>query len=260
MFSLKKSYSVLTKTVRIFPETLVVLGSGWNHILENVNEELRIDYKALFGVGASVPGHTGELIIGELNKKRVAFMSGRFHMYEGYSAFEATAPIRLFAQAGVKNIVLTAACGALNDKYRVGDVVILNDMVTLFLALDNPLIGPRFIDVSCVFDRGLRNWARKIAEKEDISFKEGVYAYYHGPNYETPADKRALKILGADVCGMSTVPETLVARSLDMKVLGLAFVTNLAFVKHDHKEVLKEAEKGGKKMVMLLSRLVPSLS
>lgn len=256
MFSLDRSFSTLTKTIRVFPETLIVLGSGWNHILENVNEELRIDYKALFGVGASVPGHTGALIIGELNKKRVAFMSGRFHMYEGYSAFGATAPIRLFAKAGVKNIVLTAACGALNEKYCVGDVVILNDIITLFLALDSPLIGPKFIDVSCVFDKKLRERAVGIAKRENISFQEGSYVYYHGPNYETPADKRALKILGADVCGMSTVPETLVARSLDIKVLGLAFVTNLAFVKHDHKEVLSEAEKGSKKMTLLLSKLV----
>lgn len=259
MFTLEKSYSVLAKFVPVFPETLIVLGSGWNHILEGVNRELQIDYKALFGVGASVPGHNGELIIGELNKKRVAFMSGRFHMYEGYSAFEATTPIRLFAKAGVKNIVLTAACGALNEKYRVGDVVVLNDMITLFLALDSPLIGPKFIDVSCAFDKKLRERAVNIARKKNISFQEGSYVYYHGPNYETPADKRALKIIGADVCGMSTVPETLVARSLDVKILGLAFVTNLAFVKHNHKEVLREAEKGSKRMAILLHKLAASL-
>lgn len=256
MLTPEQSRAVLRKHVADFPETLVVLGSGWNRVLEGVACEKEIGYEELFGVRATVPGHEGKLIIASPGGKRTAFMSGRFHMYEGYSAHEATAPVRLFAGVGAKNLILTAASGALNESYRVGDVVILNDMITLLLALDNPLKGPAFIDTSSVFDPEWREKAASICRKNNIGFQEGSYVYYHGPNFETPADKRAMKIMGADVCGMSTVPETLVARSLNMKVLGLAFVTNLAFVKHDHKEVLQEAEKGSRRMALLLEELI----
>lgn len=256
MLTLEKSNQILKKHIAVFPSTLVVLGSGWNKVLEDTAIESVITYEELFGVKTTVPGHTGKLIIGKINNTQVAFMSGRIHMYEGFSGEEATLPIRIFAKAGVQKLILTAACGALNPKYKVGDFVILSDMLTLFLALDNPLRGPQFIDVSEVFDIEMRKKARKICVENDISFHEGIYAYYHGPNYETPADKMALRILGADVCGMSTVPETLTARSFDIKVLGLSFVTNLAFVKHDHKEVVAEANKAGEKMKKILQNVI----
>jgi len=256
MFTVSKSLSILQKHISVFPQTLFVLGSGWNKILSEVVVEKEIGYKELFGVSSTVPGHEGKLIIGTLNNIRTAFMSGRFHMYEGYSSQEVANPIRLFTKAGTTNLVLTSACGALNEKYRVGDIVILNDIITLFLSLKNPLVGPQFIDSSCVFNKELREKAVTISKENNISYREGSYVFYHGPNYETPSDKRALKILGADVCGMSMVPEVLVARSLDIKILGLAFVTNLAFVKHDHKKVLEEAEKGSKKMGALLKAIL----
>ena len=252
----KESYKILVSKIKSFPETLIILGSGWNKLLENMKVEMTISYEELFGIKTSVPGHTGELLIGTINKKRVACMSGRFHMYEGYSAYEATAPIRLFAKMGIKNLILTAACGALNEKYKVGDFVILSDIITLLLALDSPLIGPQFIDVSEVFNMGMRKRAEKVCVENNIPYQSGKYVYYHGPNYETPADKMALRILGADVRGMSTVPETLVARSLNINVLGLAFVTNLAFVKHNHKEVVAEANKASVQMKLLLSSLL----
>ena len=258
MKTLEESFKLASKIIPSFPETVIVLGSGWNKIIDDIKIEKRVSYEELFGIKTSVPGHSGELIVGTLQKKRVACMSGRFHMYEGYSAYEATMPIRLFGKMGIKNLILTAACGALNEKYKVGDFVVLSDMITLFLALDSPLKGPQFIDVSEVFNSEMRKKAVKICVDNDIPFHKGSYVYYHGPNYETPADKMALRILGADVCGMSTVPETLVARSLNINVLGLAFVTNLAFVKHDHKEVLKEAEKGSERMSVLLSHLLTS--
>lgn len=256
MKSLDQSYQTVSKKISSFPPTVIILGSGWNKILDDMKIEERISYEELFDVKTSVPGHSGELLIGSIGKKRIACMSGRFHMYEGFSGYEATAPIRLFAKLGVKNLILTAACGALNEKYKVGDFVILSDMITLFLALDNPIRGANFVDVSEVFDKGLRENAVQICAKHAIPFHEGTYVYYHGPNYETPADKMALRFLGADVVGMSTVPETLVARSLNMNVLGLSFVTNLAFVKHNHKEVVAEANKASEKMKVLLSNLV----
>lgn len=256
MKTIEEAQKVIKKKVSSFPETLLVLGSGWNKIVDEMVIDQRISYKELFGIKTSVSGHAGELIIGSIHKKRIACMSGRFHMYEGYSGFEATMPIRLFAKLGIKNLILTAACGALNEKYKVGDFVILSDVITLFLALDNPLKGAQFVDVSEVFNPLMRERARKVCVDAHIPFHEGTYVYYHGPNYETPADKMALRFLGADVCGMSTVPETLMARFYDIKILGLAFVTNLAFVKHSHEEVVAEAQKANIAMKTLLSSLV----
>lgn len=259
MKTLEESFKIISKKIAVFPETVIILGSGWNKLLDEITVEKKISYAELFGIKTSVPGHTGELIIGTVGKKRIVCMSGRFHMYEGYTAEQATLPIRLFAKAGMKRLVTTAACGALNEKYNVGDFVILSDMITLFLALDNPLKGPQFIDVSEVFNREMRKKAVKICVENDIPFHEGSYVYYHGPNFETPADKMALRFLGADVVGMSTVPETLAARALNIDVLGLAFVTNLAFVKHNHKEVLAEADKASGMMKKLLSTLLLNL-
>jgi purine-nucleoside phosphorylase len=256
MKTVDSACEIIRKRAFPFPDTVLVLGSGWNKILDDIKIQVRIPYEELFGVKTSVPSHTGELIIGTINKKRIACMSGRFHMYEGYSGFEATMPIRLFAKLGIKKLILTAACGALNEKFKVGDFIVLSDIITLFLALDNPIKGANFVDVSEVFDAQLRKNALQVCSQEHIPFHEGVYVYYHGPNYETPADKMALRILGADVCGMSTVPETLVARSFGMQVLGLAFVTNLAFVKHDHKEVVEQANKASEQMKILLSSLI----
>lgn len=253
MFTEEKSLSILKKSVTQFPETLMVLGSGWNKILGDMAVEKSIPFSTLFGVSATVPGHEGKLVIGTIGKKRVACMSGRIHMYEGYTAHQATLPYRVFAKMGMKSLILTAACGALNEKYKVGDFIVLSDMITLFLALDNPLKGPQFIDVSEVYDIELRKKAVQVCGNNSIPFHEGTYVYYHGPNYETPADKMALRFLGGDVVGMSTVPETLAARACGVRVLGLAFVTNLAFVKHSHKEVVEEANKASKKMSTLLA-------
>lgn len=256
MFDDTKAFTLLKKSIPNFPKTLIVLGSGWNKILDDIKTEITIDYDDLFGIKTTVPGHTGKLIIANVIKKRIAFMSGRFHMYEGYSAYQSTTPIRVFAKAGIKNLILTTACGGLNKKYRVGDFVILNDIITLFLALDNPLKGTQFVDLSQPFSKLLRDTVIRIAKKNKLTYHEGNYVYYHGPNYESFSDKKALLNIGADVTGMSVVPEVLVARSLNINVLGLAFVTNLAFVKHDHKEVVAQANKASLQMKKLLLGII----
>lgn len=256
MHSVKKSAKILQSKITDFPQLLITLGSGWNKVLDQAQIEQRLDYGDLFGVEASVPGHKGELVIAQVKKKRVAFMSGRFHTYEGYSAEEVTRPIQVFAQAGLKKLILTAASGALHEKYKVGDFVLTSDLLTLFLSLDNPLQGPKFLDMSQVFDQDMRTTAREIFVQNQIKFHEGVYAYYHGPNYETPVDKMGLKKLGADVVGMSTVPEAMMAHWLKLRVMSLAFVTNLAFVKHDHREVVRQAETARQQMVTVLAGMI----
>lgn len=253
MHTESQALRVLHKHIQKMPTQMAILGSGWKNALTDAKIEAELSFSEWLGVEATVPGHEGKLVIATIGKQRVAVMSGRIHTYEGYSSRQATMPIRVLQQAGVQELVVTAACGGLNPKYKVGDFVLLNDVLTLFLALDNPLIGPDFIDVSEVFDADLRQRAREIMVEQGIPFQQGVYCYYHGPNYETPADKMALRFLGADVVGMSTVPEVLMARSLSMNVLGLAFVTNLAFVKHDHREVVAQAEAASQQMVRFLT-------
>ncbi len=266
MLSESESLKVLKDKVRQMPELLVTLGSGWNEVLKDVKVEVEVGYKELFGVGSGVPGHEGKLVVANVQipnsksqTKRVAFMAGRLHLYEGYTAREGTLPIRVFAEAGMKKIVLTSAAGALNEKFSVGDFVILSDLMTLFLSPDNPLLGADFVDMSQVFEPKMRGLAKEVCVRERIGFHDGVYVYYHGPNFETPVDKMALRQLGADVVGMSTVPEAIMARSLGVEVLGISFVTNLAFVKHDHKDVLAAANKASGEMVKLLTGVIEGL-
>lgn len=235
--------------------TLIILGSGWNKALELAEISRRVPYAEAFGHTTSVPGHQGELVYGQLAGKDVVFMSGRFHLYEGYSGIEATRAIEKLANEGVDSIVITSASGALNSQYKVGDFVVLTDVLTLFLK-SNPLIGPEFVDMSQVFDQKWRERAIKACTEYNLGYREGIYAYMSGPHYETPADKRALALLGADCVGMSTVPELLMARKLNLKVLGLSFITNLAFVKHDHREVVAAANAASLQMAKLIEAIV----
>jgi len=243
--------------IKVNAKTALILGSGWDKVLTQVKVIKSWDYSRIFSVKSTVPGHEGKLIYGTLAQKPVLIMSGRFHIYEGHSAFKATEPIRLLKELGITTLVTTAAVGGLNPKYQVGDFVILSDMITLFC--QSPLIGPQFADLSQAFDPGLQNLTAKVISGLNLPFQKGVYAYAHGPHYETPADKMALRHLGADIVGMSTVPETTMAKYLGLKVLGLALVTNLAFVKHDHREVLAQSEKAGAKMSLLLEKIVSLL-
>lgn len=237
------------------PETLVMLGSGWNHALSLTKVEYRVSYGELFGVETSVPGHSREMVVGMLAGKRVIFMSGRFHLYEGYSATEVTTPIRALASLGVKRMIVTSASGALNPDYQVGDFVVLSDLLTLFLR-STPLLGPQFLDMSMIFDPSWQERAKQAIEELGLTCRTGVYAYVQGPHFEPPADKRALLTLGADCVGMSTVPEVLMARQLGIKVLGLSLITNLAFVKHDHHDVMAAAERSSQQMAELIQRVI----
>lgn len=254
MWSEQKCLEIARITLPDCPETLVMLGSGWNHALTLTDVAYRVSYGELFGVETSVPGHSGEMVVGMLAGKRVIFMSGRFHLYEGYSASEATTPIRVLAKLGVKRMIVTSASGALNPEYQVGDFVVLSDLLTLFLR-STPLLGPQFLDMSMIFDPEWQDRARLAINELGLTQRAGVYAYVQGPHFESPSDKRALLKLGADCVGMSTVPEVLMAKQLGIKVLGLSLITNLAFVKHDHRDVMAAAERSSKQMAELIKRV-----
>jgi len=236
------------------PKTALILGSGWNQVTDKVKIIKSWPYQQLFNIRSTVPGHDGKLIYGFLNHTPILILAGRFHIYEGHSSMAATAPIRLIKKLGIKNLITTSACGGLNPKYKVGDFVLLTDILTLFSP--TPLVGAKFQNMSQVFDSQLQAKATKTLTNLKAPFQKGVYVYYHGPQYETPADKMALHFLGADIVGMSTIPEVTMANWENIKVVSLAFVTNLAFVVHNHQEVLTESKKAASLMVKILTNLI----
>ena len=212
----------------------VILGSGLGDYAESMTGASRLAYSEIPGFPRStVPGHAGMLLCGALHGKRVVMMQGRFHYYEGYSMQDVTLPVRVMQKMGVKTLIVTNACGGVNLDYRPGDLMVISDYLTLTGV--NPLMGrnldafgPRFPDMSCVFDKGLRALAHETAQKQGFTLQEGVYCQFPGPCYETPAEIRMARILGADAVGMSTVPEAVAARHGGMRVLGIGCITNMA--------------------------------
>lgn len=230
----------------------VILGSGLGGYEDELLDPVEIDYDEIPGFPLStVPGHAGRFIVGTIREKRVLVMSGRFHSYEGYSMDKVTLPVRVMSLMGVNTLIITNAAGAVNTEYRPGDLVLLEDFINL--SGKNPLrgrnldrFGPRFPDMSQAYDKQLRDIARAEAEKLGITVRQGVYCWMNGPCFETPAEIRMARVLGADLVGMSTVPETIVARHCGMRVLGISSVTNMAAGVLDkpinHEEVLQVGE------------------
>ncbi len=256
------------------PSVGVVLGSGLGAFADLLQKPVRIPYRSIpdFPV-STVIGHAGELVLGTLGADghgaAVAVLSGRFHLYEGYTAAQVTSGIRLFHAIGIKTVVLTCAAGGLNLDFEQGTLVLISDHINLQGA--NPLIGPeharlgpRFPDMTHAYSPKLRQIAAETAAELGIPLPEGVYAGLLGPSYETPAEIRFLKIIGADLVGMSTVAETIAANQLGMNVVGLACVTNLAAGlaagKLIHNEVLEIGRKVSGTFLKLLSALVPKLA
>ena len=245
----------------------IVLGSGLGGLADEVQGAVTIPYADIPGWPQStVPGHSGTLVIGKLDDVPVVLQRGRAHFYEGYSAQQVTFPIRVMHFMGVQTLILTNAAGGINTSYRVGDVMILNDHLN-FVGMTglNPLIGPnddtlgeRFPGMSGAYDRDLREVARSAAQANSVPVHEGVYAWLSGPNFETPAEIRMLRTVGADAVGMSTVPEVLVARHMHMRVLAMSGITNAAIAEVDsgmeatHEEVLE----AGKLLVPRMSSVI----
>ena len=235
------------------PETAIILGSGLGGLKEDIEDKVVIKYEDIpeFPI-STVEGHAGELIIGELSGKTVIAMNGRFHYYEGYDIKETVFPIRVFALLGIKNIILTNAAGGINTNIKEGSFMVINDHLSFFAesvlrGKNEDEFGVRFPDMSEVYDKQEREKMKLIIEKHTGNSLEGVYAYMKGPAYETPAEIRALRTLGADAVGMSTVPEAIVARHSGMKVVAVSCITNMAAgvsnKKLSHEEVKETAER-----------------
>ena len=233
------------------PTIGLVLGSGLGDFADTLEDAIRIPYQEIpnFPV-PTVPGHSGALVFGKKCGRTVVVLQGRIHYYEGLPQQEITLPVRVLAALGVKTLVLTNACGGVNLSFRPGDLMLISDHINFSGA--NPLIGanldafgPRFPDMSDLYTASLRAAIKEKAAAAAIGLQEGVYAMYSGPNYETPAEIRMFRILGADTVGMSTVPEALVAGHCGMQVVGISCVTNMAAgvlpVKLSHAEVMETA-------------------
>jgi purine-nucleoside phosphorylase len=250
------------------------LGSGLGAFADSLLHALRIPYRALPGFPqATAVGHAGQLVVGTVGANGagaadVIVMSGRFHLYEGYTAQQVTAGIRLFRELGVERVVLTNAAGGINPAYARGSLVLISDHINL--QGTNPLVGPndselgpRFPDMTEAYSAPLRRVAHETAEKLALTLHEGVYAAVLGPSYETPAEIRFLRTIGADLVGMSTVAETIAAVHMGMEVLGISCVTNLAAglsgQKLAHAEVLEVGERVAGTFLKLLSSLLPQL-
>ena len=234
---MKKVYEAadfLKKRLDFFPEIALVLGSGLGFLADNAENKTVIKYSEIpnFPI-TTAPLHKGELIACKLCGKEVLLFCGRLHYYEGYSMQEVAFPVWLMKLLGIKTLIQTNAVGAINTEFSVGDIVLINDHIKFFN--DTPLtgtnpdkFGERFFDMSDAYSKRLRTEVKKIAKNENITLKDGIYAYMPGPCYETPAEIRMLHILGADVVGMSTVPETIAAVHSKMEVLTLSFCSNMA--------------------------------
>jgi purine-nucleoside phosphorylase len=258
------------------PHIAIVLGSGLGAVAEAVVSPVFVPYGEIPHFPQStVVGHSGRIVAGLLNGVPVIVMQGRVHYYEGYTPQQVTFPMRVLGQLGIETAILTNAAGGINANYRVGDLVLLADHINLLGF--NPLIGPneprfgdgartglRFFDMTEAYSVELRSLAQKAAREESLTLHEGIYLATFGPSFETPAEIRAFRAQGADLVGMSTVPETIVARHMGLRVLGISCVTNLAAgisaSQLSHEEVFETGNRVQHQLAALLSRLAPAIA
>ncbi len=244
----------------------IILGTGLGGLVKEINIEHEIDYSELPHFPLStVESHKGKLIFGTINGKKVIAMQGRFHYYEGYTMQQIVYPVRVMKFIGVKTLLVSNACGGMNPVFRRGDVMIMVDHINLLG--DNPLIGknydelgPRFPDMSEAYNSGLINLAEKIALENKIKVQKGVYVAVPGPNLETKAEYRFLRGIGADVVGMSTVPENIAANHMGMKVLGFSIITDECFPDSlkpvNVEEIIAAAMEAEPKMTLIMKEVI----
>lgn len=248
------------------PEYGVILGSGLGGFTEDIQIEFTLPYNEIPNFPVStVQGHKGAMVFGTIGNKKVVAMQGRFHFYEGYDMKEVTFPVRVMKYLGVQKLVVSNASGGVNPFYKVGDIVIIYDHINMMP--EHPLrgknderFGPRFVNMSEPYSRELINKAKAIAIELNIEVKDGIYYGLQGPTFETLSEYRMVKILGADCVGMSTVPEVIVARHMDMQCFGISVITDMGDEHNidtvSHQEVLEAAKKAEPKVRTLIKELI----
>jgi purine-nucleoside phosphorylase len=252
------------------PTIGVVLGSGLGHYVSFLKNTFSINYQDIPGFFATtIIGHEGKLVFGEVGNKHVVVMQGRIHAYEGHSMDQVTFPIRVMKSLGVTHLLVTNAAGSINEAYKPGSLVLIKDHINL--TGRNPLVGkneselgPRFPDMTQAYHPDLINLVKQSAQELSMKIPTGVYSGVLGPSYETPAEIRMMRILGADLVGMSTVSEVIVANHAGMKVTGISCITNMGAgmtrEKLTHEEVKKEADKINEKLGNLINRTIEKIS
>jgi len=265
-----ESVEFIIDRTKIKPKIAIILGTGLEGLVDNIKEKEIIPYSEIphFPV-STVKGHSGNLVLGKLENKNVVAMQGRFHHYEGYSLDEVTFPIRVMKKLGANIIIISNAAGGTNRFFKRGDLMVICDHISLFSG--NPLIGPndeelgpRFPDMSEVYNKQLIKFAEEAALEEKIKLHRGVYVGLTGPTLETPAEYRLLIAAGADAVGMSTVPEVIVAVHMGMKVLGISCITDLAIDGVIKKivlgEILKAALDAEPKMTKIVKKVIGKIN
>lgn len=259
----------IEKSITFKPEICIVLGSGLGALAEEVENQVVIPYTDIpYWPHSTVLGHAGRLIIGTLHGHSVAVMQGRAHYYEGYSMDEVTFPIRVLGSLGVKVLIVTNASGGINIEYKPGTIVAITDHINLMgtnplIGTNNDKIGPRFPDMTEAYDKEFIEILSKIVQKEEIDFETGVYMAFSGPSFETPAEIKMARLLGADLAGMSTVPEVIIANHMGLRVCGLSCVANAAAGitgnKLTHQEVMDNMDKTANSLLILISSLLSEI-
>jgi purine-nucleoside phosphorylase len=266
---LKATTSYIQSVYPARPQVGIVLGSGLGNLVAEVNVEQEIDYDQIpnFPV-ATVEGHHGKLIFGELRGKKIVAMSGRFHYYEGYKASEVAYPIRVMKLLGIEHLLISNAAGGVDPELKVGDLMIIKDHISFFTI--NPLLGkndndlgPRFPDMSDPYSKELIKKVKAIAKSLDINVKKGVYAGVTGPTFETRSEYKLLHMLGADAVGMSTVQEVIVARHMSLPVFAMSVITDIGIRDEEniitHEEVLAAAKEAEPKLTSIFTALIEEL-
>ena len=262
---IQETATFLRSKMHTHPETAIILGTGLGSLANEITDKYEIGYETIPNFPVStVEGHSGKLIFGKLGDKDIMAMQGRFHYYEGYAMTEVTFPIRVMRELGIQTLFVSNAAGGMNPDFEIGDLMIITDHINFFpehpLRGKNIPYGPRFPDMSEAYNKGLIQKANEIAQEKGIKVQHGIYIGTQGPTYETPAEYKMFRILGADAVGMSTVPEVIVANHCGIRVFGMSVITDLGvegkIVEVTHEEVQKAADAAQPLMTSIMRELI----
>ena len=262
---IQETAAFLRSKMHTQPETAIILGTGLGSLANEITDKYEIGYETIPNFPVStVEGHSGKLIFGKLGNKNIMAMQGRFHFYEGYAMTEVTFPIRVMRELGIRTLFVSNAAGGMNPDFEIGDLMIITDHINFFpehpLRGRNIPYGPRFPDMSEAYNKELIRKADEIAREKGIKVQHGIYIGTQGPTYETPAEYKMFRILGADAVGMSTVPEVIVANHCGIQVFGMSVITDLGvegkIVEVTHEEVQKAADQAQPLMTTIMRELI----
>ena len=262
---IQETAAFLRGRMHTHPETAIILGTGLGSLVHEITDKYEISYEDIPNFPVStVEGHSGKLIFGKLGDKDIMAMQGRFHFYEGYAITEVTFPVRVMRELGIRTLFVSNAAGGMNPDFQIGDLMIITDHINFFpehpLRGKNIPYGPRFPDMSEAYNRELIRQADRIAAEKGIKVQHGIYIGTQGPTYETPAEYKMFRILGADAVGMSTVPEVIVANHCGIRVFGISVITDLGvegkIVEVTHEDVQKAADAAQPLMTTIMRELI----